>query len=79
MASFLKKLSDQKITNMRRELARARLIVALLCGVIVFLVLQNAFQPVTVDLALAIITSVLLGIVGLTSITISLALFAKQK
>jgi hypothetical protein len=79
MASFLKKLSDQKITNMRRELARAHLIVALLCGVIVFLVLQNAFQPVTVDLALAIITSVLLGIVGLTSMTISLALFAKQK
>ena len=79
MASFLKKLSDQKITNMRRELARAHLIVALLCVVIIFLVLQNAFQPVAVDLALAIITSVLLGIVSLTSITISLALFSKQK
>ena len=79
MASFLKKLADQKISDMRRELARAHLIVALLSAVIIFLVLQNAFLPVPVDLALAIITAVLLSIVALTSLTISLALFSKKK
>lgn len=79
MASFLKKLADQKISDMRRELARAHLIVALLSAVIIFLVLQNAFLPVPVDLALAIITAVLLSVVALTSLTISLALFSKKK
>lgn len=74
MEKLLKKLSQQKISDVRRELARAHLIIALLCVVIVMLLLQGATRPLLLDPTLSVICSALLGFVVLISLGMFLTL-----
>jgi hypothetical protein len=71
---LLKKLSQQKITEVRKELARAHLIIALLSVTVVMLLLQGATRPLLLDPTLSVIGSILLGIVVLISLGMFLTL-----
>ena len=74
MEKLLKKLSQQKVTEVRKELARAHLIIALLSVAVVMLLLQGATRPLLLDPTLSVIGSVLLGLVVLISLGMFLAL-----
>jgi len=71
---LLKKLSQQKVTEVRKELARAHLIIALLSVAVVMLLLQGATRPLLLDPTLSVIGSLLLGLVVLISLWMFLAL-----
>lgn len=74
MEKLLKKLSQQKVTEVRKELARAHLIIALLSVAVVMLLLQGATRPLLLDPTLSVIGSLLLGLVVLISLWMFLAL-----
>ncbi len=74
MKKLFKKLAQQKINNVRDELARAHLIIALLSVAVIMLLIQGSTQPIELDVNLSILGEVLLGIVALTSIFMSFAL-----
>lgn len=74
MEKLLKKLSQQKITDVRKELARAHLIIAILSIAVVILLLQSATQPLLLNLTLSVIGSLLLVFVVLISLGMFLAL-----
>jgi hypothetical protein len=79
MKKVLKRLSQQKISDVRRELGRAHLIIALLSFAAIVLVIQGAVAPVALDKTLSAICSLLLAIVGMTSLVIALALTKIKK
>ncbi|MBC7943219.1 hypothetical protein H7X68_01835 [Candidatus Saccharibacteria bacterium] len=74
MKKLFKKLAQQKLNNVRDELARAHLIIALLSVAVIMLLIQGSTQPIELDVNLSILGEVLLGIVALTSIFMSFAL-----
>lgn len=69
---------QQKVTEVRQELARAHLIIALLSAAVIMLIVQGITQPVVLDLTLSTISIILLGVVTLTSLSMSFALFTNK-
>lgn len=69
---------QQKVTEVRQELARAHLIIALLSVAVIMLIVQGITQPVLLDLTLSTISIILLGVVTLTSLSMSFALFTNK-
>jgi hypothetical protein len=74
MNTFLKKLSKQKIGEVRQELARAHLIIALLAIVVIVLLIQGTIAPIGLEPILSTISSILLSVVALVSLSITFAL-----
>lgn len=79
MNKLLKKLSQQKIGDAHKELARAHLIIALLSVSCIVLLLQGALAPVALDPGLSAVSAVMLGLVALTSLGISITLSVSRK
>lgn len=78
MKKLFKKMVQQKVTEVRQELARAHLIIALLSVAVIMLIVQGITQPVLLDLTLSTISIILLGVVTLTSLSMSFALFTNK-
>lgn len=79
MKKLFKKLAQQKVADVRQELARAHLIIAMLSTTSIMLLVLGATQPITLDAGLSTIGVALLTIVALTSLAMSLALFDYNK
>lgn len=78
MNKLYKKLAQQKISEVRQELARAHLIIMLLSAAVVMFLIQGSTQPITLNVTLSAIGIILLGVVILTSLTTSFALFTNN-
>ena len=80
MDKLFKKISKQKVSEVRRELSRAHFIIALLSLAMIALLMQGSYQPIALDPVLSIIAAILLTVVALTSLLMSFALtFGKTK
>lgn len=79
MNKLFKKISEQKIADVRQELARAHLIIALLSAAVIMMIIQGATQPIALDATLSTVGIILLGIVILTSLNMSFVLFTRKK
>ncbi len=75
MEKLYKKLAQQKIAEVRRELARAHLIIALLSAAVIMMLIQGATQAIRLDAMLSAAGIILLGFVTVTSLIMSFALF----
>lgn len=78
MKKIFKKLTKKNINEMRKELAHAHLIVALLSVAIIALLTLGATQPVTFEATLSAICVVLLSLVTIVSLCISITLYRKK-
>ncbi len=78
MEKLFKKVAQQKIAGVRQELARAHLIIVLLSATVIMLLIQGATQPIILDAVLSAIGIMLLGVVALTSLIMSFALFTSK-
>lgn len=78
MNKYALKFAQKKPAELKRELGRSHLIVALLAIVIIILLLQGTIQPLTYDIVLAAITSLLLAIVVFISLSVAYV-FLKNK
>lgn len=78
MNKLLQRISQQKADDVRQELARAHLIVALLSLIIIVLLLLCSTGPVTLNATLSFIGGLLLGCVALISLSISITLFMRR-
>lgn len=79
MEKLFKKYNAKKLGDLRKELSRAHLIIALLSLVICVLLIEGSTQPVLFDPLLATISIVLLLIVGITSLVISTVAWRTKK
>jgi hypothetical protein len=79
MNKYVTKLSQKKPADVKRELGRSHLIVALLAIVIIVLLMQGTLVPMAYDLTLATVTSILLAIVVLISLSVSYAFLRTKK
>lgn len=78
MAKLFKKLANRKINEVRMELARAHLIIALLSLAVITLLALGATQPVTFDAALSAVCVALLSVVAIISSCIAISLYRKK-
>lgn len=78
MNKYALKFAQKKPAELKKELGRSHLIVALLAIVIIVLLLQGTIQPLTYDIGLTATTSVLLAIVVFISLSVSYV-FLKKK
>lgn len=79
MNRYVTKLAQKKLSDIKQELGRSHLIVALLAFVIIVLLLQGAIQPMSYDLTLVTISSALLLVVIFISLSVSYAFLSKKK
>jgi hypothetical protein len=79
MSKFFKKFSKQNARDIRRELARSHLIIALLSIAIIILLSIGAMQPITFDAILSAVCVVLLSIVAFISLCMAFTLFTCKK
>jgi hypothetical protein len=79
MNKYASKLALKKPAELKKELGRAHVLVALLAIVVIVLLLQGTLQPpLTFDIVLAAITSLLLTVVVFISLSVSYV-FLKKK
>jgi len=78
MKKLFKKIAKKNIKEVRAELARAHLIIAMLSIAVIALLALGATQPVTFDPTLSAICVVLLSIVAIVSLSTALNLFRKK-
>lgn len=76
---LLKKFKDQKIGDVRRELARAHLIIAILSFVIIVLLIEAAYLVEELHTSLTALAIALLAILSLISLIISLTMSSLNK
>ena len=79
MFKAYKKFKNQKINDVRNELARAHLIIGMLSFVAIILLLLSAALLTTLNTLATTIAIVLLAIVAIISVSFSLALFTLTK
>ena len=79
MKKLLKKMSEQKIGDIRKELARAHLIVVLLSFSIIAFLIRGVTSPISIEPLMAIVSCILLSIVILISIATSFKLYFCNK
>ena len=68
MNKYASKLALKKPAELKKELGRSHLLVALLAIVVIVLLLQGTLVPMSFDVVLATITSALLAIVVFISL-----------
>lgn len=73
MDKYSVKLSQKKPAQIKRELGRAHIIIAILATALIMLLLSGANQALSYDLVLATITSALLLLVIIFSLSVSVA------
>lgn len=78
MNKYASKLALKKPAELKKELGRSHLLVALLAIVVIVLLLQGTLVPMSFDVILATITSALLAIVVFISLSVSYV-FLKKK
>ena len=76
--TLISKFADKNLAGMRRELARAHLIIALLCLVGIALLALGSVEAITFDATLSAICVILLSIIALISTCMSVKLFRKK-
>ncbi|MBC7868786.1 hypothetical protein H7X69_01225 [Candidatus Saccharibacteria bacterium] len=79
MEKLYKKIAQQKITEVRRELARAHLIITLLSAAVIMMLIQGATLAIRLDPTLSAAGIMMLGFVAVTSLIMSFALFSTKK
>ncbi|MDB5167369.1 MAG: hypothetical protein JWN26_514 [Candidatus Saccharibacteria bacterium] len=79
MFKAYKKFKSQKINDVRRELARAHLIIGMLSFVTIVLLLQEAALVADLNTVFTTIAITLLAIVAVISVAISITLFTVTK
>lgn len=79
MKKLLKKLTQKKIYEVRQELARAHLIIALLSVAVIILLVEGTVTPIAFNAHLSSVGIVLMSFVGLTSLVMSFVLTAIKK
>ena len=78
MKDLFKKLNKKNINEMRKELARAHIIVVLLAGVVAALVSFGVTQPMTFEPTLSAICVALMLFVMVVSLSTSINLLKKK-
>ena len=78
MKKLFKKYTGKNLVEIRRELARAHLIIALLSLVAIVLLTLGSTQPVMFDGTLSAICVILLSAVAFISLCMSVTLFRKK-
>lgn len=79
MKKLLKKLSNQGVTGVRKELARAHFIITLLSIIAIILLVLGVDERIVLDATLCGIAGGLLIIVALISFSVSLTLSNNKK
>jgi peptidoglycan/LPS O-acetylase OafA/YrhL len=79
MSKHFKKFLKQNIHEVRRELARAHLIIALLSVAVIVLLSLGATQPVTFNPVMSAVCVVLLSVVAFISLCMSYTLYTCKK
>ncbi|TAL15248.1 hypothetical protein EPN95_00545 [Patescibacteria group bacterium] len=79
MFKAYKKFRNQKITDVRRELARAHLIIGMLSFVTIVLLLQEAALLADLNTIATTLAIILLAIVAVISLVFSITLFSLTK
>jgi|GEM_PF-883864 len=75
MFKSYKKFANQKLKDVRRELARAHLIIGLLSFVAIVLLVQESALLVDLNTLVTTVAIVLLAVVASVSLAVSLTLF----
>lgn len=76
--TVISKFANKNLAGMRRELARAHIIIALLSLVSIALLALGSVEAITFDATLSAICVVLLSIVALISVCMSVTLFRQK-
>ncbi len=79
MSKLFKRFNKQNTAEIRKELARAHVMIALLSMAIITLLSLGAIQPVSYDQSLSAICVVLLSIVALISLGMAYNLSKSKK
>jgi hypothetical protein len=79
MSKMFKKFTKQTSADIRKELARAHIIIAMLSIAIIVLLSLGAVQPVSFDQSLSAICVVLLSLVTFVSACMSYTLLKTKK
>jgi hypothetical protein len=79
MSKLFKKFNKKSTAEIRKELARAHLIIALLSMALIVLLSLGAIQPVTFDATLSAICVILLSLIAFISTCVSFTLFSNKK
>lgn len=79
MFKSYKKFANQKLKDVRRELARAHLIIGLLSFVAIVLLLQESMLLADLNTLVTTVAIVLLAVVASVSLAVSLTLFTLTK
>jgi hypothetical protein len=79
MYKYAAKLSQKKIGELKKEMGRAHLIIAMLAAVLIILLLIGTAQPLTYNLILTVITSALLLVVVFISLSVAAVFLSKKK
>lgn len=79
MPSVINKLAKRNANELRRELARAHMVIALLSIGVITLLALGSHEPVSFDPTLSAICVVLLVVVTIISLCVSIALFRNKK
>jgi hypothetical protein len=78
MNKIFQRLSKKTVNQLRRELAHAHLIIALLSIALITLLSLGAVQQVSFDETMSAISVVLLTLVTIISLSISVTLYRKK-
>lgn len=78
MKKILSRFTNKNIKQMRNELARAHLIIALLSVSIISLLTMGVSQPISFDPMLSAVSVALLSIVTIISLCITISLYRKK-
>ena len=78
MNKLFQRISNKNAKEMRRELAHAHLIIALLSIALIAMMALGASQPVSFDETLSAISIALLTIIAIISLCVSITLYRKK-
>jgi len=76
--TVISKFANKNLAGMRSELARAHIIIALLCLVSIALLALGSVESITFDATLSATCVILLSIIALISTCMSVTLFRKK-
>ena len=78
MDKIFSRFNKKNVKEMRRELAHAHLIIALLSIAIIALLSLGSTQPVTFDQTLSAVSVILLSLITIISLCISITLYRRK-
>jgi len=78
MDKIFSRFNKKNVKEMRRELAHAHLIIALLSTALIALLALGSTQPVTFDQTLSAVNVILLSLITIISLCISITLYRRK-